>query len=66
MGSPTAQPWIGWHRPTGDAWREVCRANTEYEAWDKLLDLATPGDKAVLPRGKRPEERPRQRSLFSG
>jgi hypothetical protein len=64
MSNPTEKPWVGWHRPTGSFWRVVAQADTEREVWDKLLDLTTPGDKAVLPKGKRPDERPRQRNLF--
>jgi hypothetical protein len=64
MTTPTEQPWTGWHRPNGGTWQEVCYCATEREAWDRLLGIAVSGDKAVLPKGKRPDARPRQRSLF--
>jgi hypothetical protein len=64
MSNATEPAWVGWHRPSEGAWREVCRCATEREAWDRLLDIAVSGDKTVLPRGRRPEDKPRQRNLF--
>jgi hypothetical protein len=61
---PDHNHFIGWHRPPGGSWEEVCRGATEREAWDKLLDLAAAGDKCVLRAGRRPEDRRRQGYLF--
>ena len=58
-------PWTGWHRPLGGTWEEYCRASTEREAWDALLDLAEPGDRTVTRGNRRPEDRPRQGTLFA-
>jgi hypothetical protein len=64
MNTASEPAFVGWHRPNGGAWREVCYCATEREAWDKLLGLAAPGDKLVLPKGRHPDARTRQRSLF--
>jgi hypothetical protein len=61
----TALPYTGWHRPPGGTWEEYCHGATEREAWDRLLDLTEPGDKAVTRAGRRPEDRPRQGNLFA-
>jgi len=61
---PSETVLIGWFRPPRGHWEEFCRAPTESQCWEKLLDLAESGDKAVLPAGRHPDE-PRQRGLYA-
>jgi hypothetical protein len=55
----TSTGFAGWHRQDHrQPWREVCRAGTEDEAWDSLLDHTAGGDKLILPVGENPNTRP--------
>jgi hypothetical protein len=59
-GSPSS--FVGGRRAgSGHPWRPVVQGATEAEAWDRLLDAAEGGDKAVLAEGNRPDDgcRPR-------
>ena len=56
---PAAAPpaWVGWVRPAGGRWREVCRAATLDECERLLGEWRTPWqctDRMVLPEGRKP------------
>ncbi|HTU19244.1 MAG TPA: hypothetical protein VMG10_14385 [Gemmataceae bacterium] len=51
--------FVGWHRAgKGERWRPLVEAETESDAFSRLLDAAKGGDKTVLPRGVDPNKKP--------
>ena len=59
MPSTTAARFVGWHRPTPRSpWQAIVTADSEADAFGKLLDTVPGGDKVVLPAGTDPNDRP--------
>jgi hypothetical protein len=47
--------WAGWYRPNSESgWRRIVTADSEDEAFNRLLDIVRGGDKIVLPFGRDP------------
>jgi hypothetical protein len=63
MNTSTPAPWTGWYRRNpAFPWRPIVGADSEAEAWVKLLGHVASGDKCVLPSGQHPADRGRPTS----